>query len=289
MVYIDLHKTPNPILFLADKIVKFHPALEGELKLANMEYNSRQYGVLLVRQLFMLFFLLSAFSILAAVMKGQISDLPLFILGSLIISFLALFPFLSFPKNQAAKREKLINLYMPDLIILTTQCEAAGDNPVKIMKKIAGAGMGEISEIFKEATSRIRLGERVADIIKWMINTNPSNSFKKYMDKLSSKLTQGGDIRKDLTTLLIENAKLNKHKFEIFGAGTLKILVTQFLFFVGVFAIVGYIGIFAAVGFGVLQKSSFFVAVGIMESIKLSVTLLIIGNIKVRLPVRMEE
>jgi flagellar protein FlaJ len=206
----------NILLSSAQRLEKFFPQMERELKNARMEQSPSEYlSTCITRAL-----KLSVPSSVSLIAAGLITDVSTTTkIGIASFPILAIMGFLTFAKlpkirtnRRTRKLEKDLPYALRDVLI-----ELESGIPLYNAMKTVTSGYGEASEEFKVIVREVDGGKSMIDAIEESIVRNPSEQYRRAMWQLNNSLKSGTDIATSLESIVDSILKDQKLKIKKYG------------------------------------------------------------------------
>lgn len=198
-------KIPKFFIGIGTYLDRFFPALEHELKEANIAIHSREYlGKTAMHCI--LFFVIASIAVTPIILiYGNAYLLLSFYLFLVFVSLFALIHSAKTAKLKALRRLKSINTNLLNALRHMQIQLSAGINLYRVMVSISEMDYGEVSIEFKKAARRIAVGTDQIEVLEKISIENPSIQFKRYMSLIINNLRAGGNLQnvlKEITSTL---------------------------------------------------------------------------------------
>ncbi len=194
-------KFSRSFLWLADKLLKFFPALEGKLLQAEMEIRAREYLAMAIFSSLYWFTLL--FSLLCFVgAAARVADaLALAFSLGVLVAFVTFFYILFYPNLKVARRVREIDKNLFFAIRHLFIQVRSGVPLFDAMVSVARADYGVLSREFERTVKEISAGKDEIKALEDLALRNPSLFFRRVIWQIINSMKAGGDIGETLNVL----------------------------------------------------------------------------------------
>jgi len=194
-------------LSVGDKIKKWLPRLEVELKQADMSLDAREFCADIFKKTIISF----AVSIVCITIVIFLIELQQFLLPVLFGIMLI------HVRYMAIKRLKSIDSHLLATLERIQIGLNAGISLFDLFVFISKSNYGEVSREFEKTVERITAGEDQVSVLEDICQNNPSIIFKKDMGLLINGIKSGGDLRGTLKEIISDLSKKEVNDIRGYG------------------------------------------------------------------------
>ena len=204
-------------LSVGDKIKKWLPRLEVELKQADMSLDAREFCADIFKKTIISF----AVSIVCITIVIFLIELQQFLLpvlfGIMLIHIFMFYSRIKLVRYMAIKRLKSIDSHLLATLERIQIGLNAGISLFDLFVFISKSNYGEVSREFEKTVERITAGEDQVSVLEDICQNNPSIIFKKDMGLLINGIKSGGDLRGTLKEIISDLSKKEVNDIRGYG------------------------------------------------------------------------
>ena len=208
-------KLDSLFLSIAQRLEKFFPQLERDLRTARMDEDSSEYLSSCLKKAFKLSVPSAASLIAAGVITNVQSTLNIGIASLPLLFFMGFLTFAKYPQIKTNKRTRKLEKDLPyalrDVLI-----EIKSGIPLYNAMRTVTEGYGEASEEFSIIVKDIDGGKSTVKAIEESIVRNPSEQYRRAMWQLNDSIKSGTDVSRTLDSVvdsIIKDQKLTIKKY----------------------------------------------------------------------------
>ena len=209
-------RVKNVLLAAAQRLEKFFPELDRELRSARMDETPSEYLSECIKKTFKLSVPSSVSLIASGIITGASTTTKIGAVSFPLLTVMGFLTFAKYPKIKTNRRTRELEKDLPyalrDILI-----EIKSGIPLYEAMKTVTSGYGEASEEFTRIVKDVDGGKSMINAIEESIVRNPSEQYRRAMWQVNNSIKSGTDVEVTLESVVDSIIKDQKLKIEKYG------------------------------------------------------------------------